>query len=207
MKGHLQTLMKCRKQDIQYVVIGTSAGGFDVLKKILPNFKKPSSLSVMIVIHVLPEKPSLLVPLLKNFCDFETKEMEFPIEIVRETIYFAPPDYHLSVESNGNLSLSNEPAINFSRPSIDVLFDSAAYAFGSKVLGILLTGASHDGANGLRKIKEHGGVTVVQSPESAEFSTMPRSALDLFTPDFTGDPMEISALINDLCVYGRKNGD
>ncbi|HEY8400524.1 MAG TPA: chemotaxis protein CheB [Cytophagaceae bacterium] len=101
-------------------------------------------------------------------------------EPIREGyVYFAPPDYHMLVDYDETISLSKDEKVNFSRPSIDVLFESAADVFGSSLIGIILTGSSSDGANGLLKIKKNGGLTIVQSPEEAEYRLMPEAALKL----------------------------
>ena len=113
-------------------------------------------------------------------------------KIEKEQIYFAPPNYHLLVERDFSLSLSQEDPVVFSRPSIDVLFESAARSLGEKVCGVLLTGANEDGAAGLKFIQACGGYTIVQNPMDAEIPTMPQSALTRFRPDFIGSLKEIA---------------
>lgn len=177
------------------VVIGTSAGGVDALKIILPCFKRPSPLAVVIVIHLPPSGPNLIPSLFEGICDFNIKEAESGEALQAETIYIAAPDYHLSVESNHTLSLSTELPVNFSRPAIDILFESAAYAFKENVLGILLTGANSDGAKGLFQIHKEGGKTVIQNPATADYPVMPQSPLEYFRPDFTVDLKDIEKFI------------
>lgn len=191
-------MMKERLKEIRYVVLGASAGGLDALKALLPPFKRPSALSVLIVIHLPPEGPNLIPSLFKDLSDFAIKEAESGEKALPETIYVAAPDYHLSLEPNGNISLTNEAPVNFSRPSIDLLFESAAYSLGPKVLGILLTGANHDGANGLSMIKKLGGVTIIQDPQEADYPAMPASALKIMEPDFNERLEEISGIIRSI---------
>lgn len=174
--SHDSLLKKCITQKISVVVIGTSAGGIDALKKILPSFKDDKNLSVAVVIHLPARGPNLIPELFKEICSFKVKEAESGETLKKGYIYFSPADYHLSLESNETLSLSSEEPLNFSRPSIDILFDSAAYSFESKVLGILLTGANNDGTAGLNKIHEKSGVCLIQDPAEADYPTMPANA-------------------------------
>lgn len=182
------------------MVIGTSAGGIDALRAILPSFKKPSPLSVLVVIHLPPEGPNLLPSLFQEICDFKIKEAESGEEAQVETIYIAAPNYHLSLEPNGTLTLSNEEPVHFSRPSIDILFDSAAHSMGTKVVGLLMTGANDDGATGLLKIKKLGGISIVQNPETAEYPVMPESALKIMKPDYIEDFEGIIKLLGENVV-------
>jgi two-component system chemotaxis response regulator CheB len=123
--------------------------------------------------------------------------------LVGGTIYFAPAGYHLLLESNRCCALSIDPPVWFSRPSIDVLFESAAAAYASRVMAMLLTGASTDGASGLQSIHAAGGITVVQSPQSAEAATMPAAALARFTPDFILPASDIAGLAASLSPQPR----
>jgi two-component system, chemotaxis family, protein-glutamate methylesterase/glutaminase len=180
------------------VVIGASAGGIDAIKTILPAFKKPSAIAVLLVMHMPPDKKNLLPIIYEGLTDFTIKEADSGEQILSETIYVAPPDYHLSVEANGTLSLSSEPPVNFSRPSIDITMESVAFSYGKKAVGILLTGANHDGAAGMLAIHWRQGHTIVQNPASAEFPTMPASCMGLFTPDQILELAEIHKAIGDL---------
>lgn len=166
------------------VAIGASAGGVEALMQILRGLKKPSHLSVLVVLHIPPGSPSLLPEIYQDICDFEVKEAESGEWMNPETVYIAPPDYHLSAESNRTLSLSTEEAVNYSRPSIDILMDSVAVSLGGRGCGILLTGANHDGAAGMARIKKLGGLTIIQDPTEALYPQMPQSCLALFKPDF-----------------------
>lgn len=184
---------------IELFVIGASAGGIDILNRILPQFKKCNKYSVVVVIHLPPEGPNLLTSLFAPVCELEVAEAQPGEVIQKDMIYFAPSDYHLCIEPNQTLSLSTEEPLNFSRPSIDILFESAAYAFGRRAAGILLTGANNDGALGLRKISKENGLTIVQEPRDADYEAMPQSALELMKPDYVMTKEEIADFIRNLC--------
>lgn len=114
-------------------------------------------------------------------------------------LYIAPPDYHLLIEKDHSLSLDGYEKVLWSRPSIDVTFQSAAEIFGKKVLGILLSGANNDGASGLEYIKKAGGTTIIQHPDNAEIPVMPQAALNRLQPDYLLKDKEIAAIINNFC--------
>lgn len=187
---------------IELIVIGTSAGGVDILNKLAPAFSKTNRIKVAVVIHIYPTGPNLIPSLMGDHCELDVKEAEPGEPMQNDMIYIAPPDYHLCIEPNHTLSLSSEEPVHFSRPSIDVLFDSAAYAYGNKVLGILLTGANNDGALGLQTIQKMGGMTIVQSPSEAEWEMMPKSAIDVMKPDYILTTEEIINKIKRICSEG-----
>lgn len=162
---------------LEAVVIGTSAGALEALTAILPNLPKDYPLAVMVVVHLPADKKSMLTELFVNKCQMPVKEAEDKERIRSGTIYFAPPDYHLLVEQDKSLSLSSEEPVLYSRPSIDVLFETAADAYGEGLIGVVMTGANEDGARGLKTIINAGGIGIVQSPEQAFSSTMPLAAL------------------------------
>ncbi|MES2705306.1 MAG: chemotaxis protein CheB [Verrucomicrobiota bacterium] len=159
------------------VVIGASAGAVEALIRILPELPEDYPLPLMIVVHLPPDRESTLAALLNTRCRITVKEAEDKEPIRPGTAYLAPPDYHLLIEPEFLLSLSNEEPVLYSRPSIDVLFESAADAYGSGLTGIILTGANSDGARGLRAVRAAGGLALVQIPEEADADTMPRAAL------------------------------
>jgi two-component system chemotaxis response regulator CheB len=134
-------------------------------------------LPLLIVTHVPPDRDSVLSSLLAAKCQIAVREAEDKEPIVPGVAFIAPPDYHLLVEKDGRLSLSSDEPVQFSRPSIDVLFESAADAYGEVLVGIILTGANDDGARGLRAIADAGGVVLVQRVDLAYASAMPRAAL------------------------------
>lgn len=183
--------------DLKLVTIGASAGGISAFHEILPAFRG-KKVAVLVVLHLPPAGPNLIPSLFQDSCEFKIKEAESGESIEPGKIYIAPPGYHLSAEPNGTLSLSNEEEVNFSRPSIDILFESVAFAYKKTSMGILLTGANHDGSRGLNLIRDCGGITVVQDPKSAEYPVMPQSAIALFRPDFVLNLAEIAGLVGRL---------
>ncbi|UVI39547.1 chemotaxis protein CheB [Qipengyuania spongiae] len=161
---------------VRAVVIGASAGGVQALSQMLPGLPVGFPVPVMVVVHIPPKKDNALVDLFARKCALPVKEAEDKEPLVPGTIYFAPPDYHLLVEADETLALSSDETINHSRPAIDVLFETAADAFGPALAAIILTGANHDGAQGLRAVCEAGGFGFVQDPATAEVATMPEAA-------------------------------
>jgi len=159
------------------VVIGASAGGLDALSQVLPELPADYALPVMVVMHLPADRNSLLAELLAAKCKVGVREAEDKEPLSAGMVYFAPPDYHLLVESDGRLSLSSDEPVHHSRPAIDVLFESAAEVYGAALIGVVLTGANEDGAAGLRSIEDRGGLALVQEPATAQALEMPRAAL------------------------------
>jgi two-component system chemotaxis response regulator CheB len=159
------------------IVIGASAGALDALSVILPALPSGFPCPVMVVVHLPADKKSIFTELLKSKCALSVKEAEDKEPIKAGTIYFAPPDYHLLVEKNGYLSLSSEEPVLFSRPSIDVLFESACDVYGETLAGIVLSGANSDGSKGLNAIAQCGGTVIVQDPQTAYATAMPMAAI------------------------------
>ena len=178
----------------QAIVIGASAGAVDALKQLLPAIPREIPAPILIVVHVPPDRRSGLPALFAAGSTLAMTEAEDKAVPLAGHVYFAPPDYHLLLEHDGTLALSVDEPIHYSRPSIDVLFDSAADACGARVLGILLSGASADGAEGLARIRADGGHAWVQSPESAQVPAMPRAALQL-APHVTMHPGQMGSTI------------
>jgi two-component system chemotaxis response regulator CheB len=174
-----------QKGNIGYkaVVIGVSAGGLTALSQLFSCLGERFFIPLIVVQHVHPTATGYRYTHFNNRCRLTIKEAEDKEKILPGFIYFAPPDYHLLVERDETFSLSIDARVNFSRPSIDVLFESAAYAFSSGLIGILLTGANNDGAYGMRVIRSQGGFTIAQDPSSAEYPTMPQSAVDAHAVD------------------------
>jgi two-component system chemotaxis response regulator CheB len=183
---------------IEAVVIGASAGGVEALSVILPALPATFSPAVLVVLHLPRERPSLLVEIYKKRCALPITEAEDKEPVKPGTVYFAPPDYHLLVEKNRQIALSTDEPVHYSRPSVDVLFESAADAYGKRLLGIILTGANADGAAGLHAVHLAGGVTVVQEPDSAKVPLMVVSALQRNPADFVLPLPGIAALLAGL---------
>ncbi|MFZ0267629.1 chemotaxis protein CheB [Caulobacter sp.] len=163
---------------IKAVVIGASAGAVQALQAVLPTLPANYALPVLVVVHVPPRRSNVLLPLFQAKCRIPVKEAEDKEQGVGGVIYFAPSDYHLLVETDGTLALSADEAVNYSRPSIDVLFESAADAYGQGLVGVILTGANNDGTAGLKAVVEAGGVAIVEDPADAYASAMPYAALE-----------------------------
>ena len=159
------------------VVIGVSAGGIQALSTLLPLLPKDFSLPILVVQHRLAGSDDYITKSLNQICAMQVKEAEEKEAVKAGCVYLAPADYHLLVERDQTLSLSVDEKVNYSRPAIDVLFESAAYAWSSGLIGIVLTGANSDGAKGLALVKQLGGTAIVQNPDTAEHGTMPRAAL------------------------------
>ncbi|MDP3356570.1 MAG: chemotaxis protein CheB [Polaromonas sp.] len=171
-------------QAVEAVVIGASAGGIPALLAVLADLPRGFRLSVMVVVHLPEDHTSELAQIFQYRSPIAVREAADKESIAPGTLYFAGPGYHLSVEMDRTFSLSYEDAVHYSRPSIDVLMESAADAYGAALAGIVLTGANQDGAAGLAYIKQQGGLTVVQDPAEAAASSMPQAAIRRLKPDF-----------------------
>jgi two-component system chemotaxis response regulator CheB len=184
--------------DIDIIVIGGSAGALEVLGTMLPALPPGFAIPLVVVVHLPPRKPSLMAAVLRQKCALPVREPDDKEAIMPGTLYIAPPNYHLLVERTRSFALSIDEAVCFSRPSIDVLFESAAEAYGPAVVGVLLTGASEDGARGLARIKERGGIALVQAPSTAAVPTMPEAARHLTHVDGELTPAELGAFLARL---------
>jgi two-component system chemotaxis response regulator CheB len=185
------------RERIDAIVIGASAGGVEALSVVLPALPARLRAAVFVVLHLPRERPSLLVDIFAAKCRVPVAEAGDKEPVVPGTVYFAPPDYHLLVDGP-LLSLSADELVNFSRPSIDVLFESAVDVYAARLMGIILTGGNDDGAAGLDAIRRAGGITVVQQPETAQTSLMPESALQRGAADFVLTIDGIAALLRGL---------
>ena len=180
------------------VVIGASTGGVSALKILLGELPADFPVPVLVATHISPDSDDGLAVLLDTLCAIRVKEADEQEHLVSGTVYLAPANYHLLVERGGNLALTIDPPVNFARPSVDVLFESAAEAYGPELIGIILTGAGSDGSKGLLKIKDRGGMAIVQTPADAEMDSMPRSALQLLKADHVVPLKEIPPLLRQL---------
>jgi len=180
------------------IVIGTSFGGLEALQIILPKLGSDFPLPVIVVLHIGDHNNDVFIRHLNSVCTLNVKEAESNEPIIPGVIYFAPPNYHLLVEDNFTFTLSAEKKHNFSRPSIDILFESAAWVYTKNLIGVILSGANSDGANGLKTIKDLGGTTIVQNPCSAIAPAMPRAALKTANPDHRLKLEEIAGKLIEL---------
>ncbi len=194
----LKGLARKSMQKYNAIVIGTSAGGKDALTKLLTALPENFSIPVIIVLHLHPGQTGYHIECLNNRCALTVKEANEKESIEPGNIYFAPPDYHLLIEENKTFSLSVDKKVNYSRPSINVLFESAADVFSSALTGIVLTGANNDGADGMCSIKEAGGMTICQEPSDAEYPFMPQAAIDAVKMDYILPLGRIADLLKTL---------
>lgn len=177
------------------LIIGGSAGSLEVLMRIFPRLSPNISYAIVIILHRKSSEDTMLEELFGLKTDIPVKEVEDKTTLEPGFIYIAPSDYHLLFEKNSLLSLDISEKINFSRPSIDVSFESAAEVYGEALIGILLSGANADGTDGLIAIKKAKGKIVVQKPEDSKIPFMPRNAILNVSPDFILDEEEIFQLI------------
>jgi two-component system, chemotaxis family, protein-glutamate methylesterase/glutaminase len=159
------------------VVIGVSSGGMNALKTLFSLLPSGFPIPVVIVQHISPRSDNQWINMLSYKSNLRLKEADEKEKIEKGTIYIAPPNYHLLIEKNKTFSLTIDERVSYARPSIDVLFESAADAYKNKLVGVILTGSNNDGTNGLKRIKMLGGLTIAQDPENAESSYMPASAI------------------------------
>ena len=185
----------------QAIVIGASAGAVEALSAILPALPSDFALPVLIVVHVPPGRTNALVPLFAAKCRLPVREAQDKEAIEGGAIYFAPSDYHLLVETDHTLTLSADPPVLHSRPSIDVLFESAADAYGPALAGVVLTGSNADGAAGLKAIAEAGGLAFVEDPAGAHVATMPQAALEACA---SARPAPLAELASHLIALGAR---
>lgn len=183
---------------IEAIVVGASAGGVEALLSIFGDLPQGFGVPIIAVLHLPDERRSQLAEVFDRRISMPVLEARDKELIKPGTLYFAGPGYHLSVEHDHSLSLSQEDRVHHSRPAIDFLFASAADTYGCSLLAILLTGANQDGARGLAHVKQQGGTTVVQDPTEARVAVMPRAALALQTPDHILSLSQIGSLLASL---------
>lgn len=199
MSSSEQTILQARRQPpIEAVVIGASAGGLEALGMVLEGLPSGYRPPILVVQHIPANGPTHLAEIFGRRTRLQVKEADDKDQLRSGMLYFAAPGYHLLVEADHSLSLSQDDAVHFSRPSIDVLFESAADTWGPQVAGVLLTGANEDGAAGLEAIHRSGGLTVIQDPAEAAVPTMPRAALQRFAPDYILPLRDIHRLLREL---------
>ncbi len=190
------------KERLEAIAIGVSAGGLEALLAIIPRLPQNYSLSVFVVQHMGEGSDRFLSDYLNEKSEIRVKEAEDKETIEKGRVYIAPSGYHLLIEEDKTFGLSVDPRINYARPSIDVLFESAAEAYFESLIGVVLTGASSDGTKGLKKIKELGGLTLVQDPSTAKADVMPRSAIAATHVDHVLPLKEIGEFLGSLTFAG-----
>ena len=165
------------------IVVGVSSGGMAALKYIFSALPAGFSLAIIVVQHVSARSDNQWIKLLNDISNLNIIEADEKENIEPWNVYIAPSNYHLLIEKDKTFSLTIDERINFARPSIDVLFETAAEAYKDKLIGIILTGSNHDGSRGIKRIKECGGLAIIQDPETAESAYMPTSAITAIQPD------------------------
>ncbi len=187
-----------RLSKYKLVAIGGSAGSLDVVMKMIAQLPATMQATIVVVLHRKNANDSILVDIFSAKTKLPVKEVEDKELLLPGTIYLAPPDYHLLIEDAQNFSLDSSEKVHYSRPSIDVTFESVADVFGDAAIGILLSGANADGAKGLLKIKQNGGYTIAQDPASAEVGFMPQQAILLDAARTVVSAGNLPQLLHDL---------
>lgn len=178
------------------LVIGGSAGSYPVVVEILLNLPKRLNIPVILCLHRLKHIPNGFIEALNTKSKVPVSEPEDKEKILPGKIYLAPANYHLLVEFGDTFALSTEEMVRYSRPSIDLIFETASAVFRDKVIGIILSGANSDGADGIKKVKEKGGLTIVQSPNESIIKTMPEAAIKSTKIDMVLTTNEIINFLN-----------
>jgi len=191
----------------EIVVIGASSGGLKALQHLLSELSKQFQLPMVIVQHRGKDSDSGLCEFLARYSELPISEPDDKEPILGGHVYLAPRDYHLMIEKR-SFALSTEAPVAFARPSIDLMFESAADEYGKKVIGLVLTGANSDGARGLAWIKSHGGLTIVEDPAEAAFPEMPSAAIRASTVDWVVPLKQITPLLERLtCSQTGQDGN
>jgi two-component system chemotaxis response regulator CheB len=192
------------RRRIEAIVIGGSSGALDALAVVLPALPSDAAVPIAIVVHLPPTRPSHLAQVLGTRTSLPVREAEDKEPLAPGVVYVAPPNYHLLIERGGTFALSDDELLNFSRPSIDVLFESAAEAYGERLAAVVLSGANADGAGGLAAVKRAGGLTLVQAPDEAEVHVMPDAAIARAHPSRVLRLDALAALLADLVTPGAE---
>lgn len=183
------------KKRSEVVLIGASAGGMEALNTVLAPLPKKFPLPILVVQHTAAYADNYLPVYLNNNCHVTVKEAEEREKIKPGVVYIAPANYHLMLENDRTLSLSVDAKVSYARPSINVLFETASFSLGKSIIAIILTGANSDGAYGIKQVKENGGITIAQNPETAHSRPMPTAAIDTNAIDFIFSLEEISEFL------------
>lgn len=186
------------------VLIAASAGGLSALSRVLGDLPADLPVPVVIVQHLDPRHRSLMADILRNRTPLHVVQAEEGAKLEPATAYVAPPDQHLLVTPDGTLTLSHSELVHFVRPSADLLFESGAGAYPGRTIGVVLTGTGSDANMGVRAIAQTGGTVIAQNPATAEFSGMPRAAVDTGVVDFELDLEEIGAALVSLVEGGPR---
>ena len=186
------------------ISIGVSAGGMEALSIIIPGLPASFPVPVVVIQHISPHSDNYMTRHLDNISAIKVKEVDEKEKIKPGIVYTAPPNYHVLLEEDETFSLSVEERVNFARPSIDVFFQSAADVYGPHLVGVVLTGANNDGSQGLKMIKEKGGLTIVQDPDTADVDGMPRAAIAATKIDHILTLEQICPFLLQLAKEGKN---
>ncbi|HYP74845.1 MAG TPA: chemotaxis protein CheB [Polyangiaceae bacterium] len=177
------------------MVMGASAGAVEALNQLLPAVPHDARIPLVVVVHLPANRPSLLPEVFAPRCQAKVLEPDDKQPMTAGNIWFAPSNYHLLIEADRSFAFSTDLPVNFSRPSLDVTFESAADVFGERLCCIVLTGANNDGARGARAVRQNGGLVIVQDPTSADSRQMPEAAISSANPQIIAPLPEIKELI------------
>ncbi len=194
--GHNMTI----DSHCEAIVIGGSAGSTVIIQEILSGLPQGFPVPIVIVQHVHESDEGSFAEHLARTCQLQVMVPCDKHPIQKGWVYVAPANYHILLERSETIALSVDPKVNWSRPSIDVLFESAAHAYGQRLVAVILSGANADGAKGLETVKAHQGIVIVQSPDTAECSVMPLAAINACKPDHIRDAADISKILTELAV-------
>lgn len=188
---------------IKAIFIGASSGGVVAVQDILSFLDDDFKVPIIVIQHIPGYSRAEPARVYGKNSKGTVLEALDKMPILPGHVYFAPPNYHLLVEKTGFFALNQEDKLNYSRPSIDMTFESAAEAYGDGACGVLLTGANSDGAMGLKTLSEAGAYTIVQDPDTAEVDRMPKAAIQLFSPEYIGSLEQIASKLSELCKESK----
>ncbi len=188
------------------IVIGASAGGMESISAILKKLPIDFTVPIIIVQHLSPKSKGYMVSYLNKSSELQVKEADEKEKLISGFVYIAPANYHLLIEDDETFSLTVGEKINYSRPSIDLLFETASDVYQDNLIGIILTGANNDGSLGLKKIKERGGLTIVEDPDTAMVNIMPKAAMGATEIDYILGVDNIAKIIMKLVGYKNERG-
>jgi two-component system chemotaxis response regulator CheB len=195
-----------KREPPQAVLVGGSAGAIEVVSLLLGALAADFATPIVVLIHLPRHRPSALGGALRGRCRLAVREPVDKEPLAPATVYLAPPDYHLLIDPGPSFALSVDEPVNFSKPSIDVLFQSAAHVLGASCVGVLLSGASPDGAQGLRAIWEAGGLVAIQDPDDAIHGTMPKAGRALCPDAQVLSAKAICAWVQQLPTWQTSSG-
>lgn len=190
--------------NFKVIVIGGSAGSLEVILPIIAALPAEPNAAIIIIVHRSNDHESVLENLFAYKTPLKVREVEDKDPIRNNCVYIAPGDYHLLAENKQLFALDRSERIHYSRPSIDVAFESISSIFGKRVTGILLSGANADGASGLHRIKNRGGISIVQNPKTAQVPFMPQQAIEMAAPDYILDAEFIPGKLLEILAASNK---